>query len=159
MFSYTSSSPFPVDLSSPLLDLSFDLCDASFSSTCFDEDELSKLASFINILDEDDYAFLPIFMQLIDGSHVYIGKSVEVNLSDDPENPKIVYLGDVLDELERTIGTTLLKKYVKVFTYGYTDMPSMDPNIIFHNIITKPDMKQKSRRFDPTKSLQIKEEI
>lgn len=69
-------------------------------------------------------------------------------------NPKIVYLGDILNELEREIDTKLLKKYVEVFAYSYKDILGMDSNIVVHNIVTLPDakpIKQKCRRVDPIK--------
>jgi len=53
---------------------------------------------------------------------MHIAKSAEVNLYDDPENPKLVYLGDILEESRRAKGTKLLRNYVKVFTYGYINM-------------------------------------
>ena len=93
---------------------------------------------------------------------MHIGKSVEVDISDDPSHPKIIYLGDVLDAKERVIATALLKKYVNIFAFGYQDMLGMDPNVVVHNIVMKPDakpVKQKPRRINPTQSLQIKEEI
>jgi len=72
---------------------------------------------------------------------MHIRKSVEVNISDYPMNPNIVYLGDVLDESKREKGTKLLKKYIKVFAYSYTDMLGMDPNVVVHNIVTCLDVK------------------
>lgn len=96
--SYTYVSPLSTDLSLPFSGLSFVLHDASFSSYCFNEVESSTSASFINSLHKDDYAYIPNFKKLDDGSYMHIGKLVEVNISDDPNNPKIYYLGEVLDE-------------------------------------------------------------
>ena len=93
---------------------------------------------------------------------MHIGKSIEVNISDDPSHPKIVYLGDFLGAEERVVATTLLKNYIKIFAFRYQDMPRMDPNVVVHNIVTKLDakpVKQKPRCINPAQSLQIKEEI
>jgi len=46
---------------------------------------------------------------------MHIGKFVKINISDDPMNPKIVYIGGVLDESERIKAMEILKKYAKVF--------------------------------------------
>lgn len=125
-----------MNLSSPLLGLYFGLHDASFSFDLFNKANSSNSTSFINILDEDDYAYIHVFKQLEDGSHMYIENSVEINISDDPMKPKIVYLGEILYELKRAKGTKLLNKYAKVFAYSYKDMPSMDLNVVVHNIVT-----------------------
>lgn len=56
----------------------------------------------------------------------------------------------------------LLKRYAKIFIFGYQDMPSMDPDIMVHNIITHQDakpIKQNSIRVNLAQSLQIKDEI
>lgn len=87
----------------------------SFSFDFLDEAESSNLTYFINSLDEDDYAYLPIFKKLEDRSHMHIGKSFEINISIDPTNPKIVYVGDVLVESKREKAMKILKKYAKVF--------------------------------------------
>lgn len=155
--SYNSISLFFIDLHLPLSGFSLNgLCDVSFPSICFDESNSSNLASFINNIYEYDYAYIYIFNKLEDGSQMHIIKSVEVNINDDPMNPKIVYLEDVLDEWERVKWTRLLNKYAKVFTHSYTYMHGMDPNVIIHNIFTLLNVnpiKKKPRRIDPIKSI------
>lgn len=50
---------------------------------------------------------------------MHIGKLVKVDSNNDPTNPNIIYLGDILYAKERFIATSLLKKYIKIFTFGY----------------------------------------
>lgn len=134
----------------------------SFCFDCFDEVESLIPISFINSVDKYDYAYLLTFKQLEDGYHMYTRNSIEINISYDPIDATIIYLGDVLGKEERVKATTLLKKYAKIFMFGYQDMLGTNPNIFIHNIITKLDtklVKQKLRRISPTQSLQIKEEF
>ena len=72
---------------------------------------------------------------------MHVRNSFNINISDDPVNPKIVYLGDVLDESKREKGIELVKKYTKVFAYIYKEMLSMHSNVVVHNIITWPYAK------------------
>lgn len=91
---------------------------------------------------------------------MHIGQSFKVD-SDDLANPKIIYLGDVLDVEERVV-TTLLNKYTKIFTFGYQHMLEMDLNVLVYNIVTKFDaklVKKKPRCINLARSLYIREEI
>ena len=73
-------------------------------------------------MEKDDYVYIPFFKQLEDGSHIHLGKLVEININKDPANPKIVYLGDVLDEAKRFKTKVILKMCAKVFSFSYQDM-------------------------------------
>lgn len=108
------------------MDLSFEsfyssiiLGNESLPLDFFDQADSSILASFVNSLDMEDAAYLSIFKQLEDFYHMHTSKSIEVDISDDPAYPKIIHLEDILDAKERAIATTLLKKYVKIFAFGY----------------------------------------
>lgn len=46
---------------------------------------------------------------------MHIKKSIKVNINDDPMNPNMVQLGDILDESKREKGTKILNKYAKIF--------------------------------------------
>lgn len=130
------------------------------SSYYFDKVGKSILTSFIKSLDMNDATYLLVLKQLEDVYHMHIGKSVEVNINDDPTHYKIIYLGDVLDADERVIATNLLKKYDYIFIFGYQDMLGMDSNVMMHNIVIKLDtkpIKQKPRCINLAQYLQIKE--
>lgn len=67
---------------------------------------------------------------------MYLGNLVKIDITEDPTDLKIVYLGDVLDYVEREKATTILKRCAKIFSFGYHDILRMDPNIVVHSIIT-----------------------
>jgi len=93
---------------------------------------------------------------------MHLGKLVDIDNSDDPKDPKIVYMGDVLDDLERSKSTSILYRYSNIFAFKYQDIPSMDPNIVVHNIVTHHDtnpVKKKPHKVNPYKSLHIKYEL
>ena len=70
---------------------------------------------------------------------MHVGGLVKVNLSNDPEHTKIVYLGNILTKFEHTLATSLLIEYHKIFSFCYKDMHALDPNLIVYNIVTYPD--------------------
>lgn len=92
---------------------------------------------------------------------MHVMSLVKVNLSDNPEHSQIFYLGDILIEFERTLATSILIMYQKIFAFNYEDISGLDPNLIVHNIVTYPDTKliKKLCKFYPTQSLLIKDKI
>jgi hypothetical protein len=63
---------------------------------------------------------------------------------------------------ERNRLVSLLQEYTNVFAWTYTDMPSLDTDIVVHKIPliegSKP-VKQKTRRMRPDMLLKLKAEI
>jgi hypothetical protein len=63
---------------------------------------------------------------------------------------------------ERNRLVSLLQEYTDVFAWTYTDMPSLDTDIVVHKIPliegSKP-VKQKTRRMRPDMLLKLKAEI
>lgn len=53
------------------------------------------------------------------GYHMQMSKLVKIKISDAPIDPKIIYLGDILDEEEQVKATALLKKYANIFYFRY----------------------------------------
>jgi len=137
----TSTHPMLMNFSSHALGPFVILSDEYFYFDFFDKFKSSISAYLINILDKDNHAYLLIFKQLEDGCHIHIVKSVEININEEPTNPNIFYLGDVLHKVEQVKAITLVKKYIKIFAFDYQDMPGMDHNIIIYNIVTHPDIK------------------
>lgn len=78
------------------------------------------------------------------------------------EDRKEVNIGASLvpDVKERMID--LLREYTNVFTWSYQDMPSLDIDIMEHDLLLKsecPPVKQKLKRTRPNMALKIKEEL
>ncbi|KAH9308861.1 hypothetical protein KI387_036772, partial [Taxus chinensis] len=58
--------------------------------------------------------------------------------------------------------TQILKKYQKDFAFNYKEMMGIAPQVVVHNIVTKPDakpIKQNSRPMKPKVALMVKEEV
>lgn len=140
-----NSANFLSYLSGP--SLAYDI--ASSSHVCIYEASMSYLALHINILYGYGNSYLPIFKKLEESLHMYIGKSIEIDINDDPRYTKIVYVGDILTKLEKEKSTTILRICSKIFTFGYQDMLGIDPNVFIYNIIMYIDprpIRKKSRK-------------
>lgn len=82
---------------------------------------------------------------------------ININTHDDPH---ILKIGKSLDVVEQEDFASFLQDHSKNFTWSYTEMPSIDPNIVIHNIATIPDakpIKQKLRKMHHRISLLVKE--
>jgi len=102
----------------------------------FDKVSLSCFMTSIPNPTEDYYSYLPILKQLEEGSHMHVGGLVEVDISDDLKDPKIIYIGDILNEYEHDLDKSFFIECHEIFAFGYTDMPGLYPNLIVHNIVT-----------------------
>ena len=83
----------------------------------------------------------------------------DINIGSE-DNPKILKIGFCLstDEKEKLID--FLKQYQEVFAWTYEDMPGLDPKLVEHRLVLKPDakpVKQKLRKMDPRIEQQVKE--
>ena len=83
----------------------------------------------------------------------------DINIGSE-DSPKILKIGTSLstDEKERLID--FLKQYQEVFAWTYEDMPGLDPKLVEHRLVLKPDakpVKQKLRKMDPRIEQQVKE--
>ena len=63
-----------------------------------------------------------------------IKETIEIDLSDDPNNPKIIRLGNLLTKNEIWEFISILKEKQEIFTWSYADMPKLDPNLVVHNL-------------------------
>ena len=75
----------------------------------------------------------------------------DVNIGSE-DDPKILKIGSSLssDGKERLI--LFLKRHQEVFAWTYEDMPGLDPKLVEHRLVLKPDckpIKQKLRKMDP----------
>lgn len=94
--SHPSGPSTSMDFSPKSFGSSIILGNECFPMDYFNEVTTSISISFTNSLDIDDVAYLLIFKQLEDGNHMHMGKSITIDINDDPIYPKIFYLGDVL---------------------------------------------------------------
>jgi len=88
-----------------------------------------------------------------------IEETIEVDLSDDSSNPKIVQLGKSLTKNERQEFVSILKERQKIFMWSYADMLGLDPNLVVHNLGIKEDakpIKQKLQKMHPKIALMVK---
>jgi len=111
---------------------------------------------------DDELNLLPLPSQLDDTSHMLIEETIEVDIGEDPNKPHIVLLGKILNQKEQEQFIKLLKRYIKFFTWTYSDMPRLDPNLVVHNLVLEKDakpIKQKLRKMHPKVALLVKEEL
>lgn len=118
-----------------------------------DEVSLSSFMSSIFDPTEYYYSYLLVLKHLKEGSHMHVGGLVKIDIRNDPENPKIIYVGDVLTKSECELAKSILVVFYKLFTFSYDDTSGLDPNLVVHNIVTYPDakpIKKKPRKVNPT---------
>ena len=83
----------------------------------------------------------------------------DVNIGSE-EDPKILKIGTSLSPEEKERLTKFLKQHEEVFAWTYEDMPGLDPKLVEHRLVLKPDVKpvkQKLRKMDPRIEQQVKE--
>lgn len=114
---------------------------------------LSSLVSSMYDLGEDDHSYLSILKQLEEGSHMHVGYIVEVDINNNLEDPKIVYIDDVLIVSKCDIARSILVEYRNLFAFSYDYISILNPNLMLHNIVTYPNakpIKQNLRKFNAT---------
>ena len=126
--------------------------------------EVSKVTEQIEELAEFDSAIqeLPEFASIQkqdEPSPLVQDPTEDVNIGSE-DDPKILKIGSSLnsDEKERLI--YFLKQHQEVFAWTYEDMPGLDPKLVEHRLVLKPDckpIKQKLRKMDPRVAPQVKE--
>ena len=83
----------------------------------------------------------------------------DVNIGSE-DNPKVLKIGTSLSPEEKERLTNFLKQHEEVFAWTYEDMPGLDPKLVEHRLVLKPDVKpvkQKLRKMDPRIEQQVKE--
>ncbi|XP_062119380.1 uncharacterized protein LOC133833141 [Humulus lupulus] len=91
-----------------------------------------------------------------------INKLEEINLAENPEEKKPVFISADLPVAMRGELIELLYRYRDVFAWTYEDMLGLDPKLVTHNLSTLPEtrpIKQTPRNYRPEIQLQIKTEI
>lgn len=70
-----------------------------------------------------------------------IEETIEINLGDEHDVPKMVLFGKNLTVEELVQWVLELKKWILMFTYEYKGMPSLDTNIVMHHLTLHLDAK------------------
>ena len=107
--------------------------------------EVSKVTEQIEELAEFDSAIqeLPEFASIQkqdEPSPLVQDPTEDVNIGSE-DDPKILKIGSSLssDEKERLIH--FLKQHQEVFAWTYEDMPGLDPKLVEHRLVLKPDLQ------------------
>ena len=82
----------------------------------------------------------------------------DVNIGSE-EDPKILQIGTSLSPEEKKRLTDFLKQHEEVFAWTYEDMSGLDPKLVEHRLVLKPDakpVKQKLRKMDLRIEQQVK---
>ncbi|XP_075515394.1 uncharacterized protein LOC142550036 [Primulina tabacum] len=114
--------------------------------------------------EEDELQFDELLMtpsQIEDGQHEVQDPLEEINLGE-LENPKVVYVSKLLEELLKQDLISTLKEYKDCFAWSYDDMPGLDRKLVEHRIPLKEGFKpfhQPSRRMSKEVELKVKEEV
>jgi hypothetical protein len=97
-----------------------------------------------------------------EGNMETIAKMIPINIYRTPDVMENVFVGENCSLEEVQIYMGLFKQFCDVFAWSYDEIPSIDPRIIEHEIMTYPDAKpvwQKLRLVNPKKATNIKAEV
>jgi hypothetical protein len=97
-----------------------------------------------------------------EGNMETITKTIPIDISRIPSVVENIFIGVDCSPEEIQIYTDLFIEFCDVFSWSYEEMPSIDPRIIEHEILTYPDAKpvrQKLRLVNPRKEKTIKAEV
>ncbi|KAH9326721.1 hypothetical protein KI387_006899, partial [Taxus chinensis] len=97
---------------------------------------------------EEELELPPAPPEFEKGNASLIEGTIDINIGME-EEPKILKLGSslTLDEIEAH-KKVLKETFEILFTFSYKEMMGITPDMVVHNLVTKPDakpMKQKSR--------------
>ncbi|KAL0539564.1 hypothetical protein IC582_023780 [Cucumis melo] len=85
----------------------------------------------------------------------------EINLGM-KEEPRPTFISTQLSDNDENEYVNLLKAYKDVFAWSYKKMPGLDPKVVVHRLVIKPEhrpVKQAQRRFRPELISQIEKEV
>ena len=88
--------------------------------------------------------------------------SKKIDLANEGEEAKPMWIADDLEPAEEQMLIDTLKEYRDVFGWSYKDLKGVDPQICQHTIPTPPDAKPYKQRpytYNETFAKKIKEEI
>jgi hypothetical protein len=76
-----------------------------------------------------------------EGNMAIIAATIPINISQNPSVMENVFIGADFSPEEVQIYIDLFKEFHDIFAWSYEEMPSIDPKIVEHEIITYPDAK------------------
>ena len=85
----------------------------------------------------------------------------EVNLGTEEDSKNVLISANLVADEEHDI-VKVLRNYSDSFAWSYEDMPRLDPSLVEHRLVLKPDakpIKQRLRRIHPRMALKVKEEV
>ncbi|KAH9296521.1 hypothetical protein KI387_040109, partial [Taxus chinensis] len=91
-------------------------------------------------VEEEELELPPAPPEFEEGNASLIEGTIDINIGTE-EDPKILKLNSslTLDEIESH--TKVLKEHLKAFTFSYKEMTGITPDMVVHNLVTKPDAK------------------
>jgi hypothetical protein len=106
----------------------------------------------------------PLAMHTIytEGNMDTINKTIPIDISRTPGIMENIFIEVDFSPEEIQIYTVLFKEFHDMFAWSYEEMPSIDPRIVEHEIMTYPDAKpvwKKLRPVNPKKAIAIKAEV
>ena len=88
-----------------------------------------------------------------------ISPTIKIDISTNSEIIEEIMLGASCSPKEVVAYKALFQEFHDIFTWSYTEMPSLDPSIVEHHIDTWPDVApvcQKQRPIHPSKVAMVK---
>ena len=99
--------------------------------------------------------------ELEDGVKSTVDELKKLNMGT-KEDPRPIFVSASLSSQEEKEYRDLLLEYKDVFTWTYTEMPGLHPQVAVHRLAVKPEarpIKQLTRHFRMEVQTQIKEEV
>lgn len=115
----------------------------------------------ITLKSEEESEELQQSPNLLDHGTLLNGNNVDVFMEKD-NTKKFIPIVDCLSIEEKEDMTKLLHEFLEFFAWNYSDMPGIDPQIVTHTIVLKPDgkpFKQKIQKINPKIVLLAKDKI
>jgi hypothetical protein len=124
-----------------------------------------KVGDFVSIVNGDSPCPInPLATHIVyaEGNMASIATMIPIDISKTPCVMENVFVGADCSPKEIRIYTELFKEFRDVFSWSYEEMPSINPRIVKHEIVTYPDAKlilQNLRLVNPWKATTIKAEV
>lgn len=91
-------------------------------------------------------------------THMLVEKTIEVNIGINPNEFKIIQLGKISIDEEKTQFITILCKYCKKLSWTYANIIGLDTNLVIHNLVLaklSKIVKQKLQNMHPKVALLV----
>lgn len=98
---------------------------------------------------------------VLERSSVLIDPTKEINLGTE-ETPHITHVVISLSDDKAQVFSDILHEWPINFTWSYVNIPSLDPKLVVHHLVTDPKaklVKQKLQKMHPRITLLVKAEL